>query len=207
MPTTDTDILVVESVEGACELHEHWLSDAGHAVDWTTTPPRVRDASSTHPDVVLIDKRILEGLPSNHGDAAFQSPASPSKIVAVIDLIQSPDVVALRFDDYVHDPVSRPALVDAIDRVLARPSDDDLVDQYVSAVNKLALAKTHTTPPERAASQPYRDLEATIVDLARSMHEEERALTDDELTVLSADTEAEPIAHDPLDALELQSSS
>lgn len=156
------NVLVVDDDHEAADLHATFLEpryQVTAAYGGEEALERLRDDT----DVVLLDRR----MPGMNGDELLREIRASDidcRVVMVTAVEPGIDLVSLEFDDYLVKPVSKEALHDAVERMLARDAlDENLLDVF-SLASKMATLESKMDPGKLEASSEYAELEARFAE-------------------------------------------
>jgi len=157
MSTDTPSVLIVEDEPDLANLYAAWLEDDCD-VETAYDGSEALEAIDGAIDVVLLDRR----MPGLSGDTVLETIREQSlecRVAMVTAVEPDFDIVELGFDDYLVKPVSKDELVDIIDQLLLRATDDEQLQELFALASKKALLDDQKTESERRSSQEYAELE------------------------------------------------
>lgn len=159
----DPVVLVVEDERNLADLFAQWLSsefDVLTAYDGDEALDEMDDTV----DVVLLDRR-MPGLSGDEFLQRIREDGYDCQVAVVTAVDPDFDVLEMGFDEYVEKPVDREALIDTVDKLLARGLPDPDIREYFSLVSKRDALEEEMTREELAGNRDYSDLLAQIDEL------------------------------------------
>ena len=161
MTSTDTPtILVVDDEPSVADIYGRWL-ESDYEVRLAYGGTEALRKLDDRVDIILLDRR----MPDISGDEILDSIRSEGLAprVAMITAVEPDvDIIGLGFDDYLVKPVAREELVDVVDRLVARTSYDESVQEYFALASKLALLEGELDQETLESSQEFVDLRMDV---------------------------------------------
>jgi DNA-binding NtrC family response regulator len=185
-------VLVIDDEESILRIFETWLADE-YAVRTATNGSDGLDKLDETVDVVLLDRR----MPGMSGDDVLTAIAERDGAcqVAVVTAVD-PDfeIAEMPFDTYVTKPLDRPAVVEVVERLLARAEYDSLVQEHYALAEKLATLESEKTDAELATSERYQEAAERFADLDARLAEQSTSLDREDIvrSIPDAAAETEP---------------
>jgi len=179
-PQSRPVVLVVEDELDVADSYELWLADEYEIHRAETGEAALSKLDDFAVDVVLLDRM----LPGMSGDEVLQEIRERDHAcrVAMVSAIQPGiDVVELGFDGYVTKPPTREELRETIERLLARSTLDEELQEYYSLVARRSALESEFSDEELVRKADYRTLVERI--------ETHRESIDASIPDLASDTE------------------
>ncbi len=184
----DARVLVSDGVDGVARLYHHWLREEGYGVETASADESLADGRYGA-DVVVLDRFL-------------SASAAPGPRLVVTGAPQrGPEVVCHAFDDYLVKPATKPDLVDAVERTLARDDYPDPLAEFAAAVSRVALARRRNTVAERADSETYRAFLGRVHELHAEAAGVVDSLDDEEVRAVFGGGERPALARRPGEVL------
>ena len=153
-------ILVVEDEEPLADLFTTWLNDE-YTVDTAYTGEEALKLLNETLNVVLLDRR----LPDRSGDTVLSEIREREldcRVAMISAVTPGVDVLEMDFDTYLTKPASEADLNAVVERLLARTSYEDQLQDYFALASKRATLQ----PNVDIRSEPqYEALEARIAEM------------------------------------------
>lgn len=136
-------------------------------------------------DVVLLDRR-MPGLSGDEVLKHIRGRELNCRVAMVTAVTPNVDIIEMGFDDYLIKPVSREDLFATVERLLARATYDEQIQEYFSLVSKRTVLAQENREEVLQNQEKFTGLTEEIRRLERDLDDTLSQL-DDEDTVLLFD--------------------
>jgi CheY-like chemotaxis protein len=196
-------ILVVDDEDGLARLYQIWLQEGDHSADVTTDPTTIDYGTVEEVAVLVVDR----SMPDTTGDELLRELTDAgfdgrTIVVSAIDV--DTDIIDLPLDAYLQKPVSKPALNDAVSRVLAWEDYTPVLGAYARAVSKAAVIRAELSADRRQQSEAYRGLVGRIHRLHDDVRDTLEDLDEVAFVTVFGDGDRAAIARRPAETLAVE---
>ena len=171
--------LVIDDEVNIVQIIELWLADS-YDVRTATSGEDGLDALDDTVDVVLLDRR-MPGVSGDEVLTAIRDRATEYQVGVVTATDPDFDIVDLDFDTFVMKPLDEAAVIDTVERLLARTAYDRSVQERYTVAETLALLKETKTEGELATSERYHELTERLATLEETVTVEAAELSREDL--------------------------
>lgn len=185
---SDPLVLVAEDERHLANLYAGWLEDR-YDVRIAYDGEGALEALDETVDVVLLDRR-MPGLTGDDVLEAITAGAYPCKVAMVTAIDPDFDVIGMGFDDYLVKPVSSADLEATVERLLARRSYDEQVDEYARLLSKKVALETEKSRQQLELSREFTELESRVEQLGSDVDRMVRGFDRDDVTAVFRDLPA-----------------
>ena len=158
-----TTVLIIEDEENLADLYALWLT-TDYDVRTTYSGERGLEQASEEIDTVILDRR-MPGISGDEVLHAIREGDYDCCVVIVSAVTPDFDVLGMRFDDYLVKPVDRDELHAAVERMRAKATYDDTVQEYLRLATTEAKLQAEKTVQELQTNDEYADLQRRIAGL------------------------------------------
>ena len=183
--TKNPTVLVVEDERQLADLYTNWLEEhypVRTAYDGQEAIETLGDAI----DVVLLDRR----MPGISGDEVLNvivERGYDCRVAMVTAVEPDFDILEMGFDDYVVKPVSYQELLDTVERLVARRSYDEQLDEYARLLSKKVALETEKSRRQLAVSEEFAKLESRIEHLGTNVDRMVQGFDEDDVAAVLRD--------------------
>lgn len=180
--TEQPTVLVVEDEVDLADLYASWLGDEYDVRVANTAEAALEDLEGDV-EVVLLDRR----LPDMSGDEfldILRERGHDCQVAMVSAVDPDWDILEMRFDAYVVKPVEREALVELVNRLLARRLYNEEVQHFFALASKRATLEATKEPGELDRSERYEELLDELDRLREDLQEIIVELTDEDFVAV-----------------------
>lgn len=170
---TNATVLIVEDEKDLAEMYSQNLADE-YDVRVAYDGEEALAAADETVDVVLLDRR----MPGRSGDevlAELRERGLGCRVVMVTAVDPDIELLDMAFDEYLVKPVAIEAVIDAVERMLARDAADERLRELFELASQTATLELKLDVGQLEESQQYQELLAELTDLP-----DEIELPDDE---------------------------
>jgi len=139
-------------------------------VETVYSGPSALDALSPSIDIVLLDRRMPQ-LSGCEVLTAIRDRGLGTQVAMVTAEEPGFDIIEMPFDDYVHKPVTRDALLETVARLVRGLNYESQLREYYALTAKRATLEESKSQGELEASERFRSLEAEIETARESLSE------------------------------------
>ena len=183
--TAAPTVLVVEDERHLADLFAGWLEEhypVRKAYDGDEAIEAIDDAV----DVVLLDRR-MPGLSGDEVLETIRERGIDCKVAMVTAVEPDFDILEMGFDDYLVKPVSFQEIVDTVERLAARRTYDEQLDEYARLLSKRVSLESEKSRRQLAVSEEFAELESRIDDLGTNVDQMVEGFDDDDVAAVMHD--------------------
>ncbi|TQQ81415.1 response regulator [Halonotius roseus] len=193
-PDEHPGVLVVDDEQSILGIIELWLGD-DYDVQTATNGSDALEALDETVDVVLLDRR-MSGLSGDEVLAEIRERPGSYQVALVTAVDPDFDIADLAFDSYVTKPLDEATVRQAVDRLLARATYDDLLQEHYAVAEALATLENEKTDAELSTSEAYQEAVDRFAELEKQVADRSGSLRRDDLvnSMPSHELAADPTA-------------
>lgn len=149
----DPTVLIVDDEADITETYSEFLGES-YTVNTAHSGEAALESLTSAVDVVLLDRR----MPGMSGDEVLEEIRSSDhdcRVVMITAVDPNVDIVGMEFDEYLVKPVTDDQLHDVVERMLARDTVDDQIQQMIEVASKLATVESKLEYDQLGNSEEY----------------------------------------------------
>lgn len=181
----DPLVLIVEDERHLANVYAGWLRDR-YRVRVAYDGEEAMDSLDETVDVVLLDRR-MPGLSGDEVLEVIRDREYACKVAMVTAIEPDFDIIEMGFDAYLVKPASLKDLESTIERLLARRTYDEQVDEYARLLSKKVALETEKSRRQLELSREFSELESRIEQLGSNVDRMVRRFDQDDVTALFRD--------------------
>lgn len=160
---SEVTVLIVDDEKAVADAYTNALVDS-YDVITTYSGERALEEFDDDVDVVLLDRR-MPGMSGDEVLEEIQNRDVDCRVVMVTAVDPDVDIIGMDFDEYLVKPVTDEELVEAVERMLARNTHDENIQEIVTVATKLATIEAKLELEQLEQSEEYIDLRERFAEL------------------------------------------